>query len=183
MFAAALRLRGRALACSRPSIKFNIFALFFVALAMSGCAAKLVPDYEKALVDELTKANQDAMTLFAAVSTGAPKATFPKRESAYNSAIGEFNAISIQLATRPVPQVSPVVVQILTVVQGKADLNGTQLTAPPSIASVQAIVGTLTTMRDTDKAQGLHPMLVDGFRREYEISIEQALAYEKNLER
>jgi hypothetical protein len=41
----------------------------------------------------------------------------------------------------------------------------------------------LVFMRDTDRSQGLKPTLVEGFKRSFEISIAQALTYEKALQR
>jgi hypothetical protein len=42
---------------------------------------------------------------------------------------------------------------------------------------------TVTMMKDTDRKTGLVPILVVNFKREFEISMEQALTYERALER
>jgi hypothetical protein len=124
------------------------------------------------------------MTLFASVSAGAPKGTFSKRQAAYDSVIGKFEAVRVQIATRPVPQVNPVVVRLVAPKEGTAE-NTPKLEIPaaPTTEVVSKIVRDITFMRDTDKASGIPAMIVIGFKREYEISIEQALVYEKQLER
>jgi hypothetical protein len=53
----------------------------------------------------------------------------------------------------------------------------------PTSAVLATMIGTMTTMRDTDRQFGLTGRLAVGFKREFEISMDQALVYEKALER
>jgi hypothetical protein len=53
----------------------------------------------------------------------------------------------------------------------------------PTPEILSTIVYSITEMRDTDQAVGLNANIVSGFKREYETSIDQALIYEKALER
>jgi hypothetical protein len=39
-------------------------------IMLGGCAVKLAPDFDRTIVDGLTQANENAMTLFASVSSG-----------------------------------------------------------------------------------------------------------------
>jgi hypothetical protein len=161
-----------------------IVAIFLAAAGiLGGCTAKLAPDYERAIVDGLTKANEEAMTLFASVSPSAPKGTFSKREASYNSVIGKFEAVRMQVSTRPVPDVNPFITRILNVKQADGGQKQLEIPAAPTSEIVARIALGFTVMRDTDKAQGLPAMLVPGFKREYESLIELALTYEKQLQR
>jgi len=154
--------------------------LVVVALA-SGCAVKLAPGYDRTLVDGLAEANENAMTLFASVSSSS-RETFDRRENTYNRLIGKFDALRMQAQARPTPR--PFVLQILGIGPDptKAPKDLALLDAPtPKI--LRTVVDTLTKMRDTDKTQGLNEQLILGFKNSYEISIDQVLTYEKALER
>jgi len=53
----------------------------------------------------------------------------------------------------------------------------------PTLGSVNTLIRTITSMRDHDSNYGLTPMLVEGFKLRFEPSMEQALVYEKALNR
>jgi len=86
---------------------FTVFAalvvVVFAATLVGSCAVKLALDYDKAIFNGLTKINEDAMTLFASVSSGAPKRTYPNRKAAYDGLIGKLNAVRIQIDARLAP--------------------------------------------------------------------------------
>jgi hypothetical protein len=172
---------------ARPRRRASPFSIIgcavFCAVILAGCAAKLAPDYEKAIVDSLTSANEGAMTLLASASPSAPKGTFAKREEACNSVIGKFEAVRVQVGTCPAPAVSPAVTRIINIGQSGGDQKQLEIPAAPTSEIIARIVVGLTMMRDTDRGSGLPAMLIPGFKRESEALIEQALTYEKQLQR
>jgi hypothetical protein len=151
--------------------------LVLVALA-SGCAVRLAPGYDRSLVDGLAKANEDAMTLFASVSS-TTRETFGAREPTYNALIGKFDALRLQSQARPTPQ--PLIFQVFGI--GGDPKTAPKLLDAPTPKILQTVVDTLTRMRDTDRRQGLTDNLAQGFKSSYEISMDQVLTYEKALER
>lgn len=159
-----------------------ILAIALLAWPLSGCAIRLAPAYDRTIVDGLTKVNQDTMTLFASVSSGASRASYAKRKDTYDSLIGTIDALRNQAVARPVPR--PVGAQILGIgpKPGARQQDIPRLETPtPAILS--AMIETLTAMRDADKDYGLRPRDVTTFKGEFVISMDQALTYEKALER
>jgi hypothetical protein len=167
-----------------PANLFRILALCFVVLAAAvGCTAKLVPDYNKTIVDGLAKVNEDAMTLFASTSGGTTKATFVRREATYDALIGKVGALRLEAATRPTPEASDVVSRIVTGATG----GGARPKDAPQVSTSEEVltklVGIFTLMRDTDKAQGLKFEWVRDFKKEFEIYMHQVLTLERAFQR
>jgi hypothetical protein len=122
------------------------------------------------------------MTLFASVSSGTSSASFAQRESKYNALIGKLDALRIQANARPTPR--PLVLQTIGVGPSiNSDPKNIEVLKSPTPAMLRTMIGTMTAMRDTDKQFGLTSRLTIGFKREFEISMDQALVYEKALER
>jgi hypothetical protein len=163
-------------------------AVLTVAILGSGCAIKLAPDYDKAIFDGLTKINEDAMTLFASVSSGAPQSTYPRRQATYDGLIGQLDAVRIQIDARLSPSPPLFVTTMLSqsISAGSPTSNAGASAVPampdvPTLGSVNTMIHTITSMRDRDSKRGLTPMLAEGFKARFEPSIEQALVYEKAL--
>jgi hypothetical protein len=55
--------------------------------------------------------------------------------------------------------------------------------SPPSVAPVDLMSRTIVKMRDTDSEQGVTAIEVAAFKQQIAISMDQALTYEKALER
>ncbi len=53
----------------------------------------------------------------------------------------------------------------------------------PTLGAVETMENTIKSMQGQDRQFGLSPMLAEGFRLRFEPSIEQALVYEKALNR
>ena len=53
----------------------------------------------------------------------------------------------------------------------------------PTPEVLATVAEPLVFMRDTDRSRGLTPTLVEGFKNSFEISMAQALTYEKALQR
>ena len=82
-------------------------ALVFVlaaSLSLPGCTTQLAPDYDKTIVDGLTTANEQTLTLFASITSGVSRASFSAREPNYDLIIGKFDALRVQAMARPTPQ-------------------------------------------------------------------------------
>jgi hypothetical protein len=156
-------------------------ALAIGLVLLSACAVKLAPDYDKSVVDGLGAVNEQMMTFFASVSGGTQAETFDQRQDTYNTVIGKLEAIKIQADARPEPR------SFLSQVYGGGETPASaddveQLKAPTG-ASITEMVEGMTTMRDTDRSQGLTPIEVTAFKQSIMISMDQALTYEKALER
>ena len=165
----------RFLAFVRPPIGL----VFAAAVALSGCATQLVPEYDASIVVGLSDVNQDAMTLFASVQHGAPTSTFSRREATYNDLIGRIDALRIVTGARPVPppRIGGARVDPLT---DSGELERFEWPTPQILAE---LVTTLSRMRDTDSAAGLSEVLVATFKNAFEISMDQALTLERALQR
>lgn len=162
--------------------KFPFLGIVLIAALLAGCATRLAPNYDRSIIDGLARANEETMTLFASVASGTPKDSFAGRQPVYDELIGRFDALRLQAQGRPAPQVSAQAALLLG-----SDAQTQQRIADAAAAPTPAILATLTRtmtmMRDTDRARGLQPILVQSFKREFEISMQQALTYEKALER
>jgi hypothetical protein len=144
------------------SVFASMMKSVFVILLLTGCTLQLAPVYDATIVDNLTKADKDALTLYANVSRGTTRDTVAKRLPDYNSVIGAFDAIRIDVNARanPTPKV-PV----------------------PTASNLKEIIETLTNLRDTDIASGLKSGFVSISKGDYELAIAPALFYEKSLKR
>jgi hypothetical protein len=176
-------------------------------MSLSGCAIKLGPDYDKAIFDGLTKANQDAMTLFASLSNGGLQAKYPSRKPAYDSVIGELDALSVQILARATPPTPALISTLITpslsaptvpaISAASSCYTPAPAAAPPAANSpstapaqpsptanaVQCMTFTMTTMRDSDAKRGMPAMLVAGFKMRFAFFMTNALTYEKALDR
>lgn len=174
---------------SDPSIAFlKSFSAWILCVALVGallgaCAAQLAPNFDRTIIDGLSKTNEDAMTLFSRVSAGTQKQTFASRSAAYDSLIGKVEALKLQASIRPEPQPNPALSGFLaraTTADGRQTVG---IPSAPTPNILARMAKAFTLMRDTDRAQGLRPAVAGTFRSEFEILIEQALTYERALER
>jgi hypothetical protein len=144
-------------------------ALLSLAILLSaGCTVQLAPSYDTTIVDGLTSANEQAMTFFASVSSGTEGSPFSDREKTYDELIGKFGALRLQALARP------------SAATASEPENRLKAPTPDILAT---IIDKLTRMRDTDKSGALTKEFVALFENSYELSITQALAYEKALQR
>lgn len=151
-------------------------------ICASGCAIRLAPSYDRTVVTALSATTEELMTFFASVSSGTDKATFSERKPSYDSLIGKLDAIKIQSAARPVPRSQ---FEQLLGLGPKMDASpqALQRSQPPSVAPVDLMSRTIVKMRDTDSEQGVTAIEVAAFKQQIAISMDQALTYEKALER
>lgn len=149
-------------------------------LVLAGCATQLVPLYDKAIVDGLTRVNVDTMEMMAAASAGTSKETFSQREARYNRIIGNFDALALQAAARPAPANN--IPEMVKKMAARRGIAAPEQVIPSSVAFGE-IVKTITKMRDTDRKQGVTVMEVQAFKGQTLIYLDQALTYEAALER
>ena len=171
--------RNTAATCLRAALVTSI------VLALAGCAVRLAPSYDQAIFDGLTKANEEAMTLFAATSAGVSSGTFStKREKAYDGLIGKLDAVRLQAVARPDPQPGPFLALVLPKIVGKpSDQPDTNPLASPTSRFAANMARIFTRMRDRDKKNGLKPQHVALYKNEFEFEMDNALTYEKALNR
>lgn len=150
-------------------------------LCLVACSVQLAPLYNKAIADSLVSVNQQAMTLFASASSGTTRDTYAQRDAAYNSLIGNLDALALQAKSRPVPDAS-----VNEKVNAFLSKRGVSLPASgdaPSAMALEQISITVAKMRDTDKKQGLTAFEVAAFKGQVVIYLDQALTYENFLTR
>ncbi len=151
-------------------------------LILSACTVRLAPDYDPVILSGLADANQQTLTLFAALSRGTQPAAFPQREAEYNAVIGKFDALRLEAAARPNPNTANA--GLFARAAGVAETPDLEerLKAPtPRILAT--IIAKLTQLRDDDRARPLTPSFVALFKHSYEISFQQAFTYERALQR
>jgi hypothetical protein len=147
--------------------------LSLMIVLVAGCHAQLAPAYDSSIVDGLTRANEQTMTLFASVSSGTTVASpFTDREKTYNELIGEFDALRLQAEARPAPQ------------PPTFGASGASTAAKaPTAGILTTIIDGLTQMRKRDESGPMPVDVVAIFKQDYELSIKQAFTYEKALQR
>jgi hypothetical protein len=155
-----------------------LFIIFAGALT-GGCAVKLAPDYDKAIFDGLTAANQNAMVLFASAESGP----YSKREAAYDETIGQLAAVQVQIKARGTPAPPPLLSRIADAVDKKtaAEKISDALEAPTA-GDVVTLIRIMNQARRDDQNARLKRRL-DFHVEAFSIQMAQALAYEKALQR
>lgn len=157
-------------------------ALLWVIL-LTACTIQLVPSYDQALVEGLDAANTQALTLFAAVESGATAEKFADYEQTYSEVIGTFDALRQRAANRQVPPLAKRLSETKIVSEfcnAREDPTGCVNVSPASLDRVLAV---LRQMRDRHRRAGLQTETVDLFRRDYSTAIAQALTVENALKR
>lgn len=159
-----------------------LFVTLLLALSLGGCAIRLVPSYDPALVEGLDRLNMRTLSLFGALDGGASATEFSRYEDEYAELIGGFEALAMRAAARPVPQLAGQLAQLpgVAALCGGSDAVACVNSSP---AALQEVVATLRQMRDVHRRRGLPEDLRHGFKAAYRISIEQALTVEMALKR
>ena len=142
--------------------------LAVVVLVVSGCAAKLVPAYDQAIVDGLTATNEQALTLFEAVSADHGQDSYEAHVEAYNAVIGKAEAGLTMIQARPMPT-------------GKAAALIAGDTAP-SEKSLGFLTEKLREMKKLHKNGELSSIEVRLAKEKFVASMRQAMVYERALE-
>jgi hypothetical protein len=177
----------RASACRGRAVVLRAFVLLAaLTIAVSGCALRLAPNYDKDIFDGLSKANELAMTQFAAVTPGTH---FADREKGYIAVIGKLDSVRLEAEARPNPKIPAVADKIAKSIAASVDLQSNDLTqaeiddlagAPTPELAKEMIAG-FQLMRDTDRIGKLSAPVAARFKSEFEIYMFIALNYEKAL--
>ena len=158
-------------------------AVLLCALVISACTIQLAPGYDKALVEGLDESNTRALTLFASLESGSPASEFEQHEQRYAELIGTFDALRQRAQTRQIPPLAKRL-SSLRIAQSfcnsEADPTGCVNASPASLGQVLSL---LRRMRNTHRASGLAPDIVNVFRDSYNVAIAQALTVENALQR
>lgn len=160
-------------------LKF-VSAIIFV-FVFSSCGTTLAPSYDQAIVDGMVSSNQKLMELFASTSSGTDLNDFDERAGAYNSIIGNIEALAIQAKSRPMPKNK--VIDKINEHLRSSDLETLADGNAPSATALEKISETITTMRDRDKSHGLSANQVNTFKSQTVIYLNQAMTYESFLKR
>ncbi len=167
----------------RRALQFWQNILLLQVLFLVGCATQLAPAYDKNVVEGLNSSSIDAMTLFAAMSSGTKAQDFATRADRYANLIGRLDALALAAGARPLPKnkVTDSINQFLEK-RGTAVLSDDDAT-PPSAHAIRQISVTLSKMRDTDQKQGITAYEVIAFKGQASIYFDQAITYENFLQR
>ena len=168
-----------------------VLALSCLTVGLSSCTIQLAPTYDAGIVTGLNTANTQTETLFATVSSGVTKETFATREPQYNAIIGQFSALDLQVAARPMPQPPSFLMSGPKPLPPSDPKLIPLLTDAPTKAALDHIVATLTQMRNLDAQAGLAGATcpatpspaICGFKSDYEQNFDSALTYETALQR
>lgn len=163
-----------------PVKQLRLFGLLIALLFAGACRTTLAPDYDQRIVDRSDEATIGVLELFAVVSDGAEKVTFPDREKQYNTLIARFDALALMAKSRPVPS-GKVIDKINETLRAKG--TGTVSGQFPSAVAFEEIAKTLQKMKEKDRAEGLKPLLVSAFKGQVVIYLDQAITYERFLKR
>lgn len=159
----------------------NLVLGILLATLMVACTTQLAPLYDKVILDGITLANREAMTLFASAANGLEKESYGARAERYNQLIGSLDALEIQARARPVPKTKNI-----AAVNGWLEKRGLPAVTDdeiPSATAIGKISTSLKKMRDTDHKQGVSATEVQAFRNQVAIYMDQAITYESFLER
>jgi hypothetical protein len=166
---------------TRKVLNWHLLILIPLFLMLTGCATKLAPSYDKAIVDGLISANTTVMEFFASVSGGTQKDTFDQRKEKYSNLVGRFDALALQAKARPVPNNK--IIDKINDFLSKRNVPIPDDSETASVTAMAKISETLVKMRDTDKKQGVTGYEVQAFKNQVTIYLDQALTYESFLER
>jgi hypothetical protein len=154
-----------------PTLLVGLVAVVLLA----GCGGRLVPDYDRTVIEGLTRINEEAMTLFARTSPGVQARTYLNREPAYDSLAGKLQALRIQLQTRPPERAG------FTLFGERKEKEKSTPRQPRTEKFLTDMGDLFERMRARDKKSGLVPEQVGLYRKEYESYMDDALTYEKAL--
>jgi hypothetical protein len=168
---------------------FTIIFIVFTNTLVGGCAIKLAPDFDKAIFDGLTKANEDAMKIFASVPS---KPYNSAREKAYDDVVGELNAVQVQVNARTTPPAPPPLISdvVRAVGSAAAEKKLAELSEPPTSSDIDNLILIMETAKYGDKKNKLLRMSrvhnktrLVVLKNSFSTQMAQALAYEKALQR
>lgn len=159
-----------------PARAFAVLLLF-----LSACMVQLAPAFDKQIVDGLQSTSEAALVQYAAVSDGPDAPAFAAMEPQYNQLIGKLETLKVLSQSRYVPAFPTT--GLFRRFDADANVKASEGNEAPSTAAIQGMVDTLVALRDKHKAGPLTKAYVQTSKGQFEIYLDQALTYEKALER
>lgn len=158
--------------------KFSILVLSFLLLA--NCKTYLAPAFDQTIITKSTEAATSTFQYFASISGGTNHESFSTRENAYNTLIGQYETLKLLAKARPIPtnKTTERINQLLEEKNAATSTNDY-----PSAFAFNRIVENLVKMKAKDQASGLNPTIIQAFKGEIEIFLDQAITYESFLKR
>lgn len=162
-------------------VKFHlsIIALFSL-IVLLGCQAYLAPNYDQAIFKGATENGEVAMRFFAALEYGTESENFYSREPIYNQLIGAFETLKLQAKARPTPNNNA-----LKKINEHLQATGNDAITEdyPSAFAFGEIAETFRKMKKVDSENGIKPIVIQTFKGQVEIYLDQAITYESFLKR
>jgi hypothetical protein len=164
---------------------FSVMISFLnTLLIVAGCAVSLAPRFDQGIIDNLSGTSTEVFQLLSEVSEGTTNADFDKREDKYNQVIGKLEALALQINARPVPD-NKTVDKIIRKTNSSLQKKGTTLISAnqtaPSATALKNVTANVTKMKQTDKLQGVTATEALAFKNNIELFFDQALTYERFL--
>lgn len=171
-------------AVSVVSVLRGIKALhvFLFVLILSGCAARLAPDYDQSFYDQIVSVNQSVGILFSELEINGAKSGFSKASVSYAKVLGSLKSLHILSQSRPLPSNLEKLSKIksLSEICGQGhELSDCLNDTPDKLEEIIAIV---TAVRDRHQLHGVSQSLLSGYQNAYTGLMQQILVYEGYLE-
>jgi hypothetical protein len=166
------------------SIALFRLAVLLIAVGVAGCAVRLAPAFDRAIIDGLNRTNEEAMIFFASVVNGGSAGTFPRRQNEYNSLQGKLETLVAMAKARGNPPPPAAGVAVLGVFAGaSAPQQADALVEPPTMKNVEAMIRIVNDMRFDDSRGRLTAAQVAFQKNNFITQMNYALTYEKMLDR
>jgi hypothetical protein len=152
--------------------------LLAVAFLLQQCIS-LAPAFDEKITGSLLDSSTETMIIFSIASEGTDATTFPERSTRYDETIGAMEALKMQVDSRPAPAgkvIDKVSAELIR--RGLPDIK-----EAPTSKALENIIRNLQVMKSTDKSQGLTRTEVSVFKTNVILFLDQALTYERYLER
>jgi hypothetical protein len=165
--------------------KFSAAILFLTTIVITtSCAVSLAPRFDQGIIDNLSTTSTEVFQLLSEVSAGTTNSDFEKREEEYDQVIGKLDALALQINARPVPD-NKTVDKIIAKANSSLQKKGTTLISvnqtAPSATALKNVTANVTKMKQTDKLQGITATEALAFKNNIELFLDQALTYERYL--
>ncbi|MGB1209868.1 MAG: hypothetical protein ACPG41_00495 [Lacinutrix venerupis] len=154
--------------------------LLFCVLLLANCKTYLAPSYNQTIIDKSTEATTETFLFLAEIAGGTNEESFSRRENTYNSLISKFETLNLLAKARPIPsnKTTEHINNLLT------ERNSpTSSSDYPSAFAFNRIVENLVKMKEKDQSSGLSPIVIETFKGEIKIFLDQAVTYESFLKR
>jgi hypothetical protein len=162
----------------------GIFLFLDILLIATSCAVSLAPRFDQGIIDNLSTTSTEVFQLLSEVSEGTTNADFNKREEQYNQVIGKLEALALQINARPVPD-NKTVDKIISKANSSLQKKGTTLISAdqtaPSATALKNVTANVVKMKQTDKLQGITAIEALAFKNNIQLFFDQALTYERFL--